>query len=698
MKILMISRDRNGLDATSQTAERWRLLRDQGCELVVLLPVATPSRRTEQGIEVIGSGGGRFGRWFKTLRLAKAYAKHFDLITSQDASELGWIASRAARSAKKPWEIQDHGGIFNGQHGEGSFLWLRALLAKHLAKRATSIRSVNPASVTWLQARFPTKSYFLPIAASPVFADVIPQPQPFHLITVSRLVPVKQVDKLIQALAILVTKQPRYHLTIVGAGPLEAALKALVERLCLEAHVTFTGQANSLQEVANQLAQQACAVFASRHEGWGVAPVEAALAGTPVILTNTGCAPWLQKNQAAIITKSDTPQEIASTIESLLGTTGLVTSMRRLAFGKELMNAEQAAQAQVEIWKKASLPRLLVTIQAVDLDDSLHGFFHHWLEQAADHYAHILVLGLRVGRVDLPKNVEVQALRPASSHSKLRAFWTLLSVSWRRRRDYDAVFVRGDAIYVVLMGWLWRLLRKPIVFWYAHWTVTRLVLWANQFANTIVTSVRAACNHPKLHPVCIGQAIPDTKFTLPTPWPPVRPLSVLIFGRIQAIKHVKEAIEAFQKSTLSQQATLTIIGPRIEPEYFQALQEATKKDARIMWGPDGLPYEQVAGEFQSYDVMINAYPASLDKTIIEGMMSGQIVIAATAGIKDWLPSDLHWLHADDQAKRIDALNRIASMSTKEQVEIRERLRAAAVQAHSMQNHQTKLAKLFREQL
>ena len=199
----------------------------------------------------------------------------------------------------------------------------------------------------------------------------------------------------------------------------------------------------------------------------------------------------------------------------------------------------------------------------MDLDDPLMGFFHEWLIEAATVFSEITVLALRVGRYHLPSHVRVMPLRPTASRSRLRAAWTLWHESWKHRRHYDAVFVRGDAQYVLLCGWLWRLLGKRIVLWYAHYKVNGFVWPASWMAHATCASVPEALAHPHVHPVFIGQNISEHQFG-PVISRVVTPsLRVLVLGRVVPIKGVVACAEAFLESGIAEKgSTLTIIGPR----------------------------------------------------------------------------------------------------------------------------------------
>lgn len=338
------------------------------------------------------------------------------------------------------------------------------------------------------------------------------------------------------------------------------------------------------------------------------------------------------------------------------------------------------------------MQRLLICIQAVDLDDPLIGFFVSWLEEASRHFREITVLALRVGRYELPENVHVIPFRAGGSRSRLAVIWTLLKESWLRRGVYDAVFVRGDPQYVLLAGWLWRLLGKRIVFWYAHWQVSLWAALAHQVAHITVSSVRAAFSHPSITPLFIGQNVDHTRFFAPAT-PNDAKLRCLAFGSLRPIKRIDVSIRAFLAAGGEEiGASLTIVGPSTDPEYEQALHVLAEGRSSIQWGP-AATYDQVPNLLASYDVLLNACAGSLDKVVIEAMMSGQVVIAATPGIKEWLPEELHWLYAVSIEEISYALKRVFALSSEERWKLGLRLRELAIQFHSLQGQVQRITEL-----
>ena len=97
-------------------------------------------------------------------------------------------------------------------------------------------------------------------------------------------------DMVIRAFAEAWRSTPSMSLTMVGGGPAQGALRKLVGELKMENHITVGGFV-SLEE-ANRLIREAdFMVMPSYRESFGVAAVEAASCGLPVIATNVGGIP-----------------------------------------------------------------------------------------------------------------------------------------------------------------------------------------------------------------------------------------------------------------------------------------------------------------------------------------------------------------------------------------------------------------------
>lgn len=115
-----------------------------------------------------------------------------------------------------------------------------------------------------------------PVSLPPL--DTMPRPRKRYA-TVSRLVPYKRIDVLAQAFARL----PDRELVIAGEGPERARIQAVAGP-----NVTLLGHLDDARRDA--LLREARAFLFAADEDFGIAPVEAQAAGTPVIAYGRGGA------------------------------------------------------------------------------------------------------------------------------------------------------------------------------------------------------------------------------------------------------------------------------------------------------------------------------------------------------------------------------------------------------------------------
>jgi glycosyltransferase involved in cell wall biosynthesis len=103
------------------------------------------------------------------------------------------------------------------------------------------------------------------------------------LVFVGRLVPVKQADVLVEAVA----RVPSARLEIIGDGPELTRLQQLAGDLDVTDRVTFAG-ALGHDDVMRHLAQSDALVLSSSHEGLPHVLIEALAMGTPVVASRAG--------------------------------------------------------------------------------------------------------------------------------------------------------------------------------------------------------------------------------------------------------------------------------------------------------------------------------------------------------------------------------------------------------------------------
>jgi len=144
----------------------------------------------------------------------------------------------------------------------------------------------------------------------------LPDGPPWRLLQVASLSRVKNQALLIDALAIM-ARSADVHLDLVGEDTLGGTLRARAVALGMGDRVTFHGFVHH-DQIAAIRSRAHVYVQTSRHESAGVAVLEAAMNGTPVIGTAVGyVADWAPGGAAAI--KGDaSPGELADATVALL--------------------------------------------------------------------------------------------------------------------------------------------------------------------------------------------------------------------------------------------------------------------------------------------------------------------------------------------------------------------------------------------
>ncbi|MEK9177846.1 MAG: hypothetical protein AAB777_01860, partial [Patescibacteria group bacterium] len=191
--------------------------------------------------------------------------------------------------------------------------------------------------------------------------------------------------------------------------------------------------------------------------------------------------------------------------------------------------------------------RLLIITQKVDRDDPVLGFFHGWIEEFSKRFKSIVVICLFKNKYDLPGNVAVLSLCKEKWRSKAKYIFLLFYFSLRYFNRYDAVFVHMNEEYVVLAGWLWRLMGKKVYMWRNHHAGNRMTDIASIFCNRIFCTSKYSYTAKYRKTALMPLGIDVTKFRIEKS---VRQStdrikdSILFLGRIAKTKNVDVFVEA----------------------------------------------------------------------------------------------------------------------------------------------------------
>lgn len=345
--------------------------------------------------------------------------------------------------------------------------------------------------------------------------------------------------------------------------------------------------------------------------------------------------------------------------------------------------------------------KLLFITQKIDIGDDLLGVYHEWVRRLAPSFEKIHVVALAVGDYALPQNVIVHSLGKEISRSRMQYIARFFKYIWQLRNEYDVIFVHMNTEYVLLGWWLWRLLGKRVVLWFAHYRPDWKLKFSEKIVDMIVTSVPEACNILSKKVRAIGQAIDTDVFY--NKGGARRKNSLLFLGRIAPVKKLDILIDAFAeiKNEFSD-AVLHIVGEPGEKDR-QYAQRIQKRIADKNLSEDTLFRGKVANAetstiYNQYKIFVNLTPTgSFDKTILEAMACETLIVISNRAYEHILPDDLQRIslfRENDAYDLAQKLKNVLALSSEEKRRIGIRLRECVVRGHSMEHLIQNLAALL----
>lgn len=137
--------------------------------------------------------------------------------------------------------------------------------------------------------------------------------QPFTLVTVGHLVPVKAQELIVGALPLL----PGVRLVVAGDGPNRGMLERLAADLGVTERVRFLG-AVPQAELRAQYGAADAMVLASSREGWANVLLESMACGTPVVASRVwGTPEVVAAPEAGVLMAERSPQGVADAVNAL---------------------------------------------------------------------------------------------------------------------------------------------------------------------------------------------------------------------------------------------------------------------------------------------------------------------------------------------------------------------------------------------
>ncbi len=293
------------------------------------------------------------------VELVRLIRRRRPVMVHAHTSKAGFLGRLAARLTGIPSVYSPRGTILEGYFtGLRRGLFLR--LDRLAARWSSFIVGLTPEeSASYLAAGIgrPDQHVNIPIGVDCALftppetaertrrrADIGLREEELLLLSVGRLVPVKDQATLVRGLALLPADLPPWQCWIVGAGPEEERLSRLINESGLTGRVRLTGHSD---EVPRLLGLGDLFLLTSVNEGFGRVLLEAMAAGLPVVATSVGGIPSvLDEGRAGRLVPPSDPDRLAAVLTPLLRDPGERARLARL--GRERVRTTYSLEAGVQ--------------------------------------------------------------------------------------------------------------------------------------------------------------------------------------------------------------------------------------------------------------------------------------------------------------------------------------------------------------
>ncbi len=558
--------------------------------------------------------------------------ENFDVVSSQDPFYRGVLAWLIARRSGVHLNIQVHADI-------SAQSFLKRQIARFVLSRAHSIRVVSE------RIREQISSYSrAPITVLPVFVDIdsfqaIERRASEHptMLWIGRFEDEKDPLSALDIFETVLRNMPDARMIMIGSGTLENDLKLRAKNL----PISFPGW----RDLRPFLETATMVLSTSKSESWGASIIESLAAHVPVVALDVGIA---KEAGAIIVERHKLADASIRALRHPAPATLKIPILYRAAWQSTWLKSFE------NIIKPM---RLLIITQVVDKNHSVLGFFHRWIEEFAKHCESVIVICLEKGEYDLPRNVEVYSLGKEMGVSKLKLLFRFYFLIFNLRHRYNFVFVHMNQEYILIGGFLWKLLKKKILFWRNHYDGSLLTDVASIFCDKIFCTSKSSytARYKKTMIMPVGV---DTERFKPDESIRWKPRSILFLARMSPSKRPEMLIDAlsyFKKNNVD--FTVSFYGSPLphDEAYYEGLKKkvyALGLAHRVSFYL-GIPNSKTPDLYHTHEIFVNTSPPGmLDKTIFEAAASGCHVLAASTDFAELAGREYYFNSSVDLAERL----------------------------------------------
>lgn len=217
--------------------------------------------------------------------------------------------------------VTEHSNVFGRGEGGGRPVRRSVRMARAVYRRISMALPVSYHQMSLMrQAGLDVPMMVVHNPVEPIDAPIAqtePAAKRIRMLTACRLAPTKNLEALVEAVAVLNESEHDVSLTLLGEGPQRQVLERLAHSLGLERSVAVRGWVTP-PEVRKEMAVADLYLMCSTVESFGLPVVEAIMSGLPVIATPVGIAPELSGIAPLALTGGFEPADIAETVRRVV--------------------------------------------------------------------------------------------------------------------------------------------------------------------------------------------------------------------------------------------------------------------------------------------------------------------------------------------------------------------------------------------
>jgi glycosyltransferase involved in cell wall biosynthesis len=327
--------------------------------------------------------------------------------------------------------------------------------------------------------------------------------------------------------------------------------------------------------------------------------------------------------------------------------------------------------------------------QSVDEADHGRATAVRWLKTMSEHpdVNNIIALTLNKGAFSLPSNVTVRDISCKSRFATLVNFYNEVFNAYKN--NYKIFFVHQGGSYPILLMPFRLLLGIKIYQWKAHPVINRTIYFSAKYCDNLVFTCNKLSFPLKEKNIrIVGHGINTLKFS---PQNFEKTFDLITTGRIAPRKHIDKVIKVIER--LRDKHSLSVIyniyGPiRSGDEKYVVQLKELIKDCKLensVFINKSVNQSELPIILNQHKIFVNLSRTALDKSTLEAMSSGLVVLSDNENYLEILPQNLRekfGIHSESSIADIaDRLYEILNYSNNYLVESTHLMRRIVIENH-----------------